>query len=90
MNQKTYAIFPSKRPKAERALPLEQRLAYSIQEAADLLGVAYTTLWRAVQRGELHPMKTAGILRISRKELERFLDSQLDLDQEPTQEQAAV
>ena len=44
MNQKTYAIFPSKRPKAERALPLEQRLAYSIQEAADLLGVAYTTL----------------------------------------------
>jgi len=30
-------------------LPLEDRIAYSVLEASQLIGVSYTTLWRAIR-----------------------------------------
>ena len=33
--------------------PEKERLAYSIQEAADLLGVDYFSVYRLIQRGKL-------------------------------------
>jgi excisionase family DNA binding protein len=60
--------------KQQYALPLEDRLAYSVLEASQLVGVSYTTLWRAIKRGDLRPIKGVGLLRISRKELQRFTE----------------
>ena len=61
-------------PKPQRVeLPLDERMAFSLTEAARLIGVSYTTAFRLCQRGQL---KSSGALRkklISRWELERFL-----------------
>jgi hypothetical protein len=49
-------------------LPLEDRIAYSVLEASQLVGVSYTTLWRAIRRGDLRPIRGMGLMRISKKE----------------------
>ena len=64
------------------ALPLEDRLAYSVLEASQLVGVSYTTLWRAIRRGDLRPIKGMGLLRISKKELERFTEDTREISSE--------
>lgn len=49
------------------------RLAFSLKEAASMLGLSYITCYRLVKRGKL---KSSGGLRtmlIARTELERFL-----------------
>ncbi len=54
-------------------IPLRDRLAYTLQEAAALCGVSYVSVWRLVKRGKI---KTCGALRhklVSKVELERFL-----------------
>ena len=70
MNEKTIV----RKQNQQHALPLEGRLAYSVSEASQLVGVSYTTLWRAIRRGDLRPIKGMGLLRISKKELERFTE----------------
>ena len=70
MNEKTLV----RKQNQQYVLPLENRLAYSVLEASQLVGVSYTTLWRAIRRGDLRPIKGMGLLRISRKELERFTE----------------
>ena len=62
------------RKQNQYVLPLEDRLAYSVLEASQLVGVSYTTLWRAIRRGDLRPIKGMGLMRISKKELERFTE----------------
>lgn len=42
------AILKTKEPPAT-----PQRLAYSVQEAADLLGVNYFSIYRLIKRGKL-------------------------------------
>lgn len=57
------------RPAAEK-LP---RLAFSLNETAEMLGLSYITVYRLVQRGKL---KTTGSLRtklITKAEIDRFL-----------------
>jgi excisionase family DNA binding protein len=52
------------------------RLAFSMRETADMLGLSYITVHRLVQRGKL---KSGGSLRtklISKAEIERFLTSE--------------
>ena len=52
----------------------KERLAYSVQEAADLLGVHYFSVYRLVQRGKLRACRVlTGKLLIPRSELERLL-----------------
>lgn len=56
--------------KPAEALP---RLAFSIQETAEMLGLSYITVYRLLQRGKL---KSCGPLRtklIAKTEIERFL-----------------
>lgn len=55
--------------------PLEQeRLAYSVKEAADLLGVDYFSVYRLIQRGKLRACRALrGKLLVSRTELLRLL-----------------
>jgi excisionase family DNA binding protein len=59
--------------------PLSQteRLAYSIPEAADMLGVDYFSVYRLVQRGKLKACRVLrGKLLIPRAELFRLLNTE--------------
>lgn len=55
----------------------EERLAYSIPEAADMLGLDYFSVYRLVQRGKLKACRALrGKFLITRAELNRFLNSE--------------
>jgi excisionase family DNA binding protein len=52
-------------------------LAYSIQEAADLLGVDYFSVYRLIHRGKLKACRALrGKFLITRDELNRLLNSE--------------
>ena len=54
--------------------PPTERLAYSIQEAADLLGVNYFSIYRLIQRGKLKACRALrGKLLVPRAELLKLL-----------------
>ena len=51
-----------------------ERLAYSIEEAAAMLGVHYFSIYRLIQRGNLKPCRALrGKLLVSRSELLKLL-----------------
>lgn len=55
----------------------EERLAYSIPEAADMLGLDYFTVYRLVLRGKLKACRALrGKFLITRAELNRFLNTE--------------
>jgi excisionase family DNA binding protein len=57
--------------------PSVERLAYSIQEAAEMLGVNYFSVYRLIQRGKLKPCRALrGKLLIPRAELLRLLKTE--------------
>ena len=63
-------------PKAEApTIPTPpERLAYSVQEAADMLGVNYFSVYRLIQRGKLKPCRALrGKLLVPRAELLQLL-----------------
>lgn len=62
-------------PPSQVNLPSEQeRLAYSVQESADLLGVDYFSVYRLIQRGKLRACRALrGKLLVPRSELLRLL-----------------
>jgi excisionase family DNA binding protein len=56
--------------------PEQERLAYSVQEAADLMGVDYFSVYRLIQRGKLRACRALrGKLLVPRSELLRLLKS---------------
>lgn len=64
-------------PKPESSLQSPERLAYSVQEAADLLGVNYFSVYRLVQRGKLKVCRALrGKLLVPRDELLKLLKSE--------------
>jgi excisionase family DNA binding protein len=61
------------------ATPAEtpERLAYSIEEAAQMLGVHYFSIYRLIQRGKLKPCRALrGKFLIPRTELIKLLKSE--------------
>jgi excisionase family DNA binding protein len=68
----TETLNPSRSSQA----PVEpERLAYSLHEAADLLGVDYFSVYRLIQRGKLRACRALrGKLLVPRKELLRLLN----------------
>ncbi len=51
-----------------------ERLAYSVQDSADLLGVNYFSVYRLIQRGKLRACRALrGKLLVPRTELLRLL-----------------
>jgi excisionase family DNA binding protein len=63
-------------PKTEAppAIPALERLAYSIQEAADMLGVNYFSVYRLIQRNKLKACRALrGKLLVPRTELLKLL-----------------
>ena len=64
-------------PMPQAPVPEQERLAYSVQEAADLLGVDYFSVYRFVQRGKLKACRALrGKFLISRTELFRLLNTE--------------
>jgi excisionase family DNA binding protein len=58
----------------ETQVPEQERLAYSLKEAADLLGVDYFSVYRLIQRGKLRACRALrGKLLVPRTELLRLL-----------------
>lgn len=55
--------------------PKEQKLAYSIKEAAEALGVSYHTIWRMVSQGRLKTIPGLRIKVIPKSEIEKLLTS---------------
>jgi excisionase family DNA binding protein len=63
-------------PKTEEqpAVTPTERLAYSVQESADLLGVNYFSVYRLIQRGKLKVCRALrGKLLVPRTELLKLL-----------------
>lgn len=63
-------------PKAEEQLATAttERLAYSVEEAAGLLGVHYFSVYRLIQRGKLKACRALrGKLLVPRSELLKLL-----------------
>ena len=59
---------------AQPTTPPPERLAYSVQEAADMLGVNYFSVYRLIQRGKLKPCRALrGKLLVPRAELLKLL-----------------
>ena len=57
--------------------PQNERIAYSIPEVADMLGVDYFSVYRLVQRGKLKACRALrGKFLISRTELFRLLNTE--------------
>ncbi|MGI8431525.1 MAG: helix-turn-helix domain-containing protein [Chthoniobacterales bacterium] len=63
-------------PTSQIAATEQERLAYSLQESADLLGVDYFSVYRLIQRGKLRACRALkGKLLVPRTELLRLLKS---------------
>ncbi len=69
-------IPESEKPTQAAALPTE-RLAYSIQEAADMLGVNYFSVYRLIQRNKLKVCRALrGKLLVPKTELLKLLGTE--------------
>jgi excisionase family DNA binding protein len=67
---------PIPKPQLPRTTSSE-RLAYSVQEAADLLGINYFSVYRLIQRGKLRVCRALrGKLLVPRDELLKLLKSE--------------
>jgi len=64
-------------PAPAATLPNSERLAYSVEEAARLLGVHYFSVYRMIQRGKLRPCRVLrGKLLVPRSELLKLLKTE--------------
>jgi excisionase family DNA binding protein len=54
------------------------RLAYTMRETADLLGISYMTVHRLIKRGLLHSSSALRHKLIPASEIERFLKDTLE------------
>jgi excisionase family DNA binding protein len=57
------------------ARPEIERLAYSMREAAEAIGVCERSVWQAIKDGRLRASRIGRSVRISATELERFLEA---------------
>ena len=53
--------------------PALQKLAYTTNDAAEMLGVNPATIWRLTKRGLLRPSKGIRYARYTLEELQRYL-----------------
>jgi hypothetical protein len=57
--------------------PALPKLAYTMAETAQVLGVSYITVWRLLQRGLLKSSSALRTKLIPHREIERFLKATL-------------
>lgn len=64
-------------PEAPALQPDSERLAYSVEESAQLLGVHYFSVYRMIQRGKLRACRVLrGKLLVPRSELLKLLEAE--------------
>lgn len=69
--------FPQSETPPSATSAASERLAYSVQEAADLLGVNYFSVYRLIQRGKLKVCRALrGKLLVPRSELLKLLKTE--------------
>jgi len=68
---------PSTSPLIAQPLTTTTRLAFSVRESAQMLGVSEKSVRRLISRKLLRPSRALRHLRIPKKEIERFLDETL-------------
>jgi excisionase family DNA binding protein len=56
------------------AFVMADHLSYSVDGAAEAIGISKTTIWRLVQAGELRTFKIGGRTLIRADELQAFID----------------
>jgi len=54
----------------------QERLAYSMREAAEAIGICERSVWQVIKDGRLKAIKIGRSVRITREELLRFLREQ--------------
>jgi excisionase family DNA binding protein len=65
------------KPETIEAPAQKERIAYSIHEAAEMLGVDYFSVYRLIQRGKIKACRALrGKFLISRTELFRLLNTE--------------
>jgi hypothetical protein len=64
---------PADHPPKNQSDAMNQRLCWSLKEAAERCGVSYSTLYRAACRGDLKIIKGFGRMMVSESELPRFV-----------------
>ena len=52
---------------------MSDRLAYSVKEVSDMLGVNPATVWRWIKKGVLRSVKVCGRVLISKADLDGLL-----------------
>jgi excisionase family DNA binding protein len=68
-----FPALPTSAPAPTTAHPSLAKLAYSVKETAQLLGVSNKSVYRLIQRGLLKSSLALRHKRIPRTEIERFL-----------------
>lgn len=63
-----------KKPRKVIDLPPGSKLAYTVDEAAQALGVGVTTMWTMLREGEVVAKKVRGRTVVPREELLRVID----------------
>ncbi len=63
-----------KKPRKVIDLPAGSKLAYTVDESAQALGVSVTTVWTMIREGDVVAKKVRGRTLIPREELQRVLD----------------
>jgi len=62
--------------------PVEQRLVYTVEEAASLLGISRSFAYEAVERGEIPSMRIGKRILVPKAVLERFLNTASEVETE--------
>jgi excisionase family DNA binding protein len=71
------------RTAAGAVAPVENRLVFTVEEAAQLLGISRSFAYEAVQRGEIPSMRIGRRILVPKAALERFLASSGSTAQAP-------
>lgn len=64
---------PGSRSTAGAVAPVEDRLVYTVEEAATLLGISRSFAYEAVQKGDIPSMRIGRRILVPKAALERFL-----------------
>lgn len=68
-------------------MAVEELKSYTIKQAADLLGLAYHTVWRMIQRGELKAYRVGKTWRIRESVLHEYVAGQERVSKKKSLEQ---
>ena len=79
------AVAPGSRAAAGAVAAVENRLVYTVEEAATLLGISRSFAYEAVQNGQIPSMRIGRRILVPKAALERFLASSAGVEDPPVE-----